>query len=250
MGEALLGGVIASGWPAEEVGVVEPDEQRRDELLSEHPGVDVRESIADGVDAIVAVKPQHVLGVVESLSNAQVARVLSIAAGVTIGSIEAKAPQMSVIRCMPNTPALVGQGASAVAAGTRADSEDLDWARDILSAVGIVVTVDEPDLDAVTGLSGSGPAYVFRLAEAMTAAGERQGLAPNVADGLTRQTLLGAATLLAKSDLTAAQLRENVTSPGGTTAAGLEQFAEADFIGLVDRVIKAAVERSRELGAS
>ena len=250
MGEALLGGVISSGWPAGDVAVVEPNEQRRDELIVEHPGVEVRESIAEGVDAIVAVKPQYVLEVAESLSNAQVARVLSIAAGVTIGSIEAQAPDMRVIRCMPNTPALVGEGASAVAAGPRADDDDLAWARNILSAVGQVVVVDEPDLDTVTGLSGSGPAYVFLLAEAMTAAAQRQGLAPDVADTLTRQTLLGAATLLSQSGLAPAQLRENVTSPGGTTAAGLQVFADADFAGLVDDVIDAAVKRSRELGST
>ena len=149
---------------------------------------------------------------------------------------------------MPNTPALVGEGASAIAPGSAAQPEDLEWARSILEAVGTVIVVDEADLDAVTGLSGSGPAYVFRLAEALRAAGISQGLNPDTADALTRQTLLGAATLLTSSGEDPGQLRKNVTSPGGTTAAGLAVLDEADFMGLVDRVVEAATRRSRELG--
>jgi len=151
---------------------------------------------------------------------------------------------------MPNTPALVGEGASAIAGGARAEAVDLDWAESILGAVGLVVRVDEADLDAVTGLSGSGPAYVFHLAEALMAAGRAQGLAPEIADALARQTLLGAARLLSESGEDPAVLRENVTSPGGTTAAGLAVFADEDFVGLIDRVVSAAVARSIELGAS
>jgi pyrroline-5-carboxylate reductase len=150
---------------------------------------------------------------------------------------------------MPNTPALVGQGAAAIAGGVHADDADLEWASSILSAVGLVVTVDEADLDAVTGLSGSGPAYVFHLAEALIAAGIAEGLAPDTADALARQTLLGAATLLSESGEDPAVLRTNVTSKGGTTAAGLAVFAEADFVGLVADVVRAATDRSRELGA-
>ena len=164
--------------------------------------------------------------------------------------MSAAVAEFRIIRCMPNTPALVGAGASAIAAGPTATEDDLDWAESILSAVGIVERVDESDLDAVTGLSGSGPAYVFHLGEALMAAATTQGLAPEVADRLTRQTLLGAALLLSESGEDPAVLRENVTSPGGTTAAGLAQFADADFMGLIDRVVAAAVERSRELGAS
>ena len=119
-----------------------------------------------------------------------------------------------------------------------------------MSAVGLVERVDEGDLDAVTGLSGSGPAYVFHLAEALMAGAIAQGLDPEVADRLTRQTLLGASRLLAESGEDPATLRKNVTSPGGTTAAGLAQFDEADFVGLIDRVVAAAAERSRELGAA
>ena len=164
--------------------------------------------------------------------------------------MESAAPGAHVIRAMPNTPALVGQGASAIAGGSLATEEDLDWAASILGAVGLVVRVDESDLDAVTGLSGSRPAYVFHLVEGLIAAGVAQGLSPEVADVLARQTLLGAATLLIESGESPAVLRENVTSPGGTTAAGLAVFGAADLVGLVGKVVQAATERSVELGQS
>ena len=153
-----------------------------------------------------------------------------------------------MVRCRPNTPALGGGGAAAIAGGTNATDTDLDWAESILGAVGTVARVSEEQLDAVTGLSGSGPAYVFALAEALTAAGRAQGLASDVADQLTRQTILGAAVLMTESGKDPAQLRKNVTSPGGTTAAGLAVLTEADFPDLIDRVVAAAAGRSRELG--
>ena len=138
---------------------------------------------------------------------------------------------------------------SAIAGGSRASAADLDWADAILGSVGVVVRLDESALDAVTGLSGSGPAYVFLLAEALIAAGIEEGLPPDIADTLTRQTLLGAATLLTESGEEPAVLRQNVTSPGGTTAAGLDVLADADFTALVGRVVDAATARSRQLGA-
>ena len=150
---------------------------------------------------------------------------------------------------MPNTPALVGQGAAAIAASANATDDDLAWAESILSAVGTVARVDEAELDAVTGLSGSGPAYLFLLAEAMTAAGIEQGLAPDVADALTRQTLLGAATLLSSSGEDPAQLRANVTSPGGTTAAAIAEMQSQGLERVVGDGIAAATARSLELGA-
>ena len=144
---------------------------------------------------------------------------------------------------------MVGQGASAIAGGRLAEEADLDWAESILGAVGLVVRVEEPGLDAVTGLSGSGPAYVFHLAEGLIAAGIARGLSPEIADQLARQTILGAATLLSDSGEDPGVLRENVTSPGGTTAAGLAVFAEADLVGIVDRVVAAATDRSIELAS-
>jgi pyrroline-5-carboxylate reductase len=250
MGEALLGGLVERGWaPAGELIVVEPSAERRDALAVAVPGVVVADAPVAGVDAVIAVKPDIVGAVLAPLAEAAPVRVLSIAAGVRTGALEAGLrPGTAVVRCMPNTPALVGQGAAAIAAGSAASTADLAWAAGILSAVGLVVTVDEDDLDAVTGLSGSGPAYVFLLAEALTAAGIAQGLSPDVADTLTRQTLLGAATLLSESGEDPAVLRANVTSPGGTTAAGLAVFADGDLAGLVDRVVAAATARSVELG--
>jgi pyrroline-5-carboxylate reductase len=176
-------------------------------------------------------------------------RALSIAAGVRIeGLLAGFGAAARVIRAMPNTPALVGKGAAGIAASANATDDDLAWAESILSAVGTVARVDETDLDAVTGVSGSGPAYVFLLAEAMTAAGVAQGLTPEVADALTRQTVLGAATLLSESEDDPAQLRKNVTSPGGTTQAAIEEMQSQDLERIVGDGIAAAVARSLELG--
>lgn len=248
MGQALIGGVLAKGWAEPgEIGVVELDEQARTKLADTFPGIVVSADIDPDVDTLVAVKPQHVGTVLAALTGA--VRVLSVAAGVRIEAMEQAAPHARVVRCMPNTPALVGQGASAIAGGSLADESDLDWAESILGAVGMVVRVDEADLDAVTGLSGSGPAYVFHLAEGLIAAGIAEGLSPEISDQLARQTILGAATLLSESHESPATLRENVTSPGGTTAAGLAVFANADLLEIVHRVVAAATERSIELAA-
>ena len=149
---------------------------------------------------------------------------------------------------MPNTPALIGQGAAAIAAGSAAGPADLDWAAGILSAVGTVAVVEEPLLDAVTGLSGSGPAYLFLLAEALIDAGCGAGLSRDIAVALTEQTLLGASTLLATSEEEPSTLRERVTSKGGTTAAGLAVFEASGFREVVRDVVAAATERSRQLG--
>ena len=250
MAEALLGGLIRDGWAhADAIHVVEPADERKAVLADAHPGLSIGAAPVAGVDAVIAVKPNIVAAVLPALSEAGVGRVLSIAAGVTTASMEAGLPSgTAVVRCMPNTPALVGEGMAAIAPGSDAGSDDLEWAASILAAVGQVVTVAEADLDAVTGVSGSGPAYVFRLAEALTAAGVAEGLTPEVADTLTRQTLLGAARLLSESGEDPAQLRINVTSPNGTTQAGLEVFAAHDFVGLVGKVVEAAAARSRELG--
>jgi len=251
MGEALLGGVLESNWAApSEIVVVEPSAERRAELADRYPGITVEQSSRPEVDTLIAVKPQHVVGVVEEISAGGTERAWCVAAGITIAAMEAAGPGMRIIRCMPNTPALVGAGASAIAPGSNATDVDLQWAESILSAVGIVERVKESDIDAVTGLSGSGPAYVFHLAEALIAAATRQGLSPEVADRLARQTLLGASRLLSESGEDPAVLRKNVTSPGGTTAAGLAVFADEDFLGLIDRVVGAATDRSRELGTS
>ncbi len=250
MAEALLGGLVHQRWArADELHVVELSDERQQHLTATYEGLSVGDAPVDEVDAVIAVKPNVVAAVLPVLAAAKVRRVVSIAAGVTIAAMEAGlAPGTAVVRAMPNTPALVGIGAAAIAPGTSATSDDLAWAESILAAVGTVAVVDEVDIDAVTGLSGSGPAYVFHLAEALIAAGVAQGLGAEVADSLARQTLLGAATLLSESGEDPGLLRTNVTSPGGTTAAGLAVMAEHGFEAMIAEVVSAAAARSRELG--
>tara|TARA_Y100000310_G_scaffold333272_1_gene410480 strand:+ start:4054 stop:4812 length:759 start_codon:yes stop_codon:yes gene_type:complete len=252
MGEALVGGLVASGWAtADDIHVVEPDADRRIELESSVPGLTCGAEPLNGVDALIAVKPHMVATVCAALAVAGVGRALSIAAGIRLDALEeGLGTGVAVVRAMPNTPSLVGEGASAIAAGTNAADEDVTWASEILSAVGTVVVVDEPMMDAVTGLSGSGPAYLFLLAEALVDAGVAQGLPHETATALTEQMLIGAATLLRESDASPSVLRQNVTSKGGTTAAGIAVFEAADFSRLVAAVVSAASERSRELGGT
>jgi len=255
MGSALLGGLLEGGWDPDELAVAEVDSDRRRELEQEFPKVRVVPSpawaVADVDVVIVAVKPGDVAASLHaaesSLSSSTL--VLSIAAGVTIATLEALVPGRPVVRAMPNTPALVGLGASAIAPGRHADDTHLALASRLLGAVGIVVTVSESALDAVTGLSGSGPAYVFLVAEAMIEAGVLVGLAREVSEQLVVQTLLGSATLLAQSDDGPQALRAAVTSPGGTTAAGLRELESARLRAAILDAVTAATNRSRELGA-
>jgi pyrroline-5-carboxylate reductase len=177
-------------------------------------------------------------------------RVLSIAAGVPTAALEAALGDGArVVRAMPNTPALVGAGVSAIAAGRAAGDEDLAWAAEILGAVGDVVTVPEHLLDAVTGLSGSGPAYVFLVVEALIDAGVLAGLPREVAERLAVGTVAGAGRLLAETGQSPADARAAVTSPGGTTAAGLRVLEAAGVRAAFLEAVAAATERSRELGA-
>lgn len=250
MGGALVGGLLAAGWaPDEEIGVVEPVAARRDELSRVHPGLRVVAEPEEAGGAVLAVKPADVEAACRSIAAAGVSRVLSIAAGVPLSRLEELlSPGTPVVRAMPNTPALVGAGAAAIAPGSAAGEDDLAWAEAILSAVGIVERVDEGLLDAVTGLSGSGPAYVFLVAEALVDAGVLNGLPRPVSRALVTQTLLGSARLLAESGQDAEQLRAAVTSPGGTTAAGLRALEAGAVRSAVLEAVTAAAERSRELG--
>jgi pyrroline-5-carboxylate reductase len=196
----------------------------------------------------VAVKPYDVAAATAQAVGAGATRILSIAAGVSIAAIEAAAgPDVAVVRSMPNTPALVGEGASAIAGGSAAGPADLDWAEQILGAVGSVVRVPEAQLDAVTGLAGSGPAYLFLIAEALTDAGVLAGLSRANAEALVSQLFVGSAALLADRGDPAA-LRAMVTSPGGTTAAGLRALESAGVRAAMLDAVMAATARSRELG--
>ena len=233
MGEALIGGLLDAGWAASDIAVVEKLEARRDDLATALPGVDIVDAIRPCEGAIVAVKPGDVAGACTALREAAPERVLSIAAGVTIAALEdGLGTGPAVVRAMPNTPAQIGAGASAIAAGSTATDDDMAWAEGLLGAVGTVVRVPEHLLDAVTGLSGSGPAYVFLVAEALIEAGVLNGLPRDIATELALQTILGSARLLVESGQSPEALRAAVTSPGGTTAAGLRA--------LEDRGVRAA----------
>ena len=250
MGEALLSGLLDAGWaqPAD-LGVVEKLADRRAALEGQFPGVTILEEPekADGV--VIAVKPDEVESACGAIAAAGCGRALSIAAGVTIARLEqALGGGVPVIRAMPNTPALVRAGAAAIAPGSHATDDDLAWAESILRAVGTVVTVPEKLLDAVTGLSGSGPAYVFLVAEALVEAGVLAGLPREVSATLATQTLLGAARLLTETQDGPEALRAAVTSPGGTTASGLRALEHAGVRAAFLDAVMAATERSKELG--
>ncbi len=252
MGEALLAGLLSSGWAssASELAVAEKVSARRDELAARYPGLQVVAEVVSAEGAIVAVKPGDVADACRALAGAGVGRVLSIVAGVTIASLEAAlGARVPVVRAMPNTPALVGAGAAAIAAGSSASDADLDWAEGLLAAVGTVVRVPEHLLDAVTGLSGSGPAYVFLVAEALIEGGVLAGLPRDVAVALATQTLAGAGRMLVETGATPEELRAQVTSPGGTTAAGLRALEAAGVRSAFLEAVAAATARSKELGS-
>jgi pyrroline-5-carboxylate reductase len=275
MGEALVAGLLAAGWAKpDEVVIAEALGARRDQLLASdglagrYPGLVITASPHDAVGAeaggvrpgggpagggrpgaVVAVKPGDTEAACRNLAEAGVGRVLSIAAGVTLARLQEWLGEgVPVVRAMPNTPALIGAGAAAIAPGAFASGDDLDWADEILGAVGTVVRVPESQLDAVTGLSGSGPAYVFLVAEALIEAGVLVGLPRPVSQQLAVQTLLGSARLLAESDQGPEALRAAVTSPGGTTAAGLRALEAAAVRSAFLDAVVAATERSRALG--
>ncbi|HET8949708.1 MAG TPA: pyrroline-5-carboxylate reductase [Solirubrobacteraceae bacterium] len=250
MGEALLGGLLAAGRSAESLAVVEVAAARRAQLSEAHPGVRVVEAPVGAPDALLAVKPGDVPASAAAVAAAGAERALSVAAGVTTRAIEeASGGRLRVVRAMPNTPALIGAGAAAIAPGADATDEDMAWAEEVLGAVGVVVRVPEKQLDAVTGLSGSGPAYVFLVAEALAEAGVLNGLPRDVAETLAFQTLVGAARLVAEGDAGAAELRAAVTSPGGTTAAGLQELERHAVRAAFLDAVTAATRRSRDLGA-
>jgi pyrroline-5-carboxylate reductase len=249
MGEALLGGIVAAGTAASELAVVEVSAARREALVAAHPGVTVVAEPVAADAAVLAVKPGYVGETARAVADVGCARVLSVAAGITTAAIESAIGRpLPVVRAMPNTPALIGAGAAAISPGAHAGEEDLAWAEAILGAVGVVVRVPEASLDAVTGLSGSGPAYVFLVAEAMADAGVLAGLPRDIAETLAFQTLLGSARLLVEGDDGPAALKAAVTSPGGTTAAGLRELERHAVRAAFLDAVTAAAERGRELG--
>jgi pyrroline-5-carboxylate reductase len=250
MGSALVSGLLASGWArAEEIAVSEPDGAVRERLAAAHPGLVVLEgpSAADG--AVLAVKPEIAEVAMAAASAGGIHRVLSIVAGISTARLEAvMAPGDVVIRAMPNSPSLIGAGVSAMSGGSAATAADLDWAEGVLSAVGTVVRLPERYLDAVTGLSGSGPAYIFLVAEALIEAGVAAGLTHEVSRQLVVGTMLGASRMMAETGAEPAELRARVTSPGGTTTAGVRSLEFKAVRSAFIEAVAAATERSRQLG--
>lgn len=246
MGTALVAGLVAAGWEAASICVAEIDPAKRS-LLEADLGVRTSSEpvVADG--AIVAVKPTDVPAVVSTLAALGTPRIVSIAAGVTLRVLEDAAGESIVVRAMPNTPALVREGVTAISGGNRCSADDLEWAHEVLSAVGTVVQVPEDQMDAVTAVAGSGPGYLFLFAESLLDAALAEGLPPTVADALVRQLFKGAGALLAGSEETPAVLRERVTSPNGTTAAGLAVFEGAGLRETVNKAVRAAAARSDEM---
>jgi pyrroline-5-carboxylate reductase len=204
--------------------------------------------VASSDVTFLAVKPQVMPKVLPELSAAR-GLIVSIAAGVRIATLEASLPQARVVRVMPNTPGLVGAMAAGYAGGARATADDLAVVGKLLRSAGVAVELDEQLLDAVTGVSGSGPAFVARLIEAFTDAGVAEGLSRDVAYSLVLATFSGTATLLAEKNMQPEELVTMVSSPGGTTVAGRRVLESSDYRSVIRRSVATAVERSKELGA-
>lgn len=253
MGGTLVAGLRAGGWPSDAVVVADPDAARAAATADEHGATaapDNRAAVAAAQVVLLAVKPGAVPAVLADLAPAlrPGALVVSVAAGVPLAVYESALPGTPVVRVMPNTPALVGKGASACAPGAAADEDHLALVERMLAATGVVVRVAEKDMDAVTALSGSGPAYVFYVIDALAEAGVLLGLPRDLATTLAVATVEGAGAMVAQTGEHPAVLRERVSSPGGTTVAGVAALdAHAVRAGLVAGV-RAAAERSRELG--
>ena len=256
MATSLVGGLVESGHPPDDIVVSEPVAEKRRDLAERFAvGVtaDNREAAAASDVVVLAVKPQDMAEVVAGAAEAMRERgplVVSIAAGTRIGRIlEWLGYPAPVVRTMPNTPALLGCGATALFANEAVTDEQRGAAETILQSAGIALWVDDEGLlDAVTAVSGSGPAYYFLLMEHMIRTGERLGLTASQARALTLQTALGAARMALESGRTPEELRVGVTSPGGTTARALDLFREGGFGELVERALSGARDRSRELG--
>jgi pyrroline-5-carboxylate reductase len=258
MARSLIGGLIARGASAASIRVAEPVEVLRESLVRDF-GIEVfataAEAAADADLWLLAVKPQVMRVVCEGLSTLAQSRkplVVSIAAGITASQMQRwLGGDGAVIRAMPNTPALLGAGVTGLFASAQVDAAGRARAEDLLSSAGKTVWIDdEAKIDAVTAVSGSGPAYVFLLAEAMEAAAKAEGLADDAARTLVLQTVLGAARMLTESDEAPEELRKRVTSPNGTTQAAIETFQEGGFEKLVGKAIHAASERGRQLSAA
>ena len=257
MAASLIGGLRAQGIAAEALCASDPGADRRAALGTEH-GIetftDNDQAVNDADVVVLAVKPQVMQSVCRELAGHLQAHqlIVSIAAGISCDSLQNwLGPQpRAIVRCMPNTPSLLRQGVSGLYANDQVSAEQKQQAEQLLSAVGLALWLDDEALiDAVTAVSGSGPAYFFLLIEAMTAAGEQLGLPRETANRLTLHTALGAARMACESDIEAAELRRRVTSPNGTTEAAIKAFQAGGFEALVQQALNAAAQRSAELAA-
>ena len=255
MAEALIRGLVRGGHIApDRIAASAPRKERLDELKREY-GIDVTTNNREVVQrcglVVLSVKPQILDKVVREVGDhiKPDTLIVSIAAGVDTGALEETLPDgMHVVRAMPNTPALVGAGATAISAGKHASEADMAVARALFDAVGITVELDESHLDAVTGLSGSGPAYIFLILEALADAGVKVGLSRRNAQRLAAQTVMGSAKLLLETDEHPGRLKDMVTSPGGTAIAGLHTLEEGGLRTTLINAVETATKRAKELG--
>ncbi len=253
LGEILAGGLLRAGWSPDELALADRREERCVEL-TERLGVacylDPIAAAAGKRVVVVVVKPKDVPGLLEQIKDAldpgQI--VLSLAAGVPVSVYEKALGEIAVVRGMPNTPALVDEAITAYAPGKHVSEEALKEVASVMEAVGKTVVLDEQLMDAVTAVSGTGPAYVYLLAEALTDAAIREGLPRHAAQLLVDQTLKGTGALLAETELSPIKLRAQVTSPGGTTAAAVHVLEERGFRAAIEDAVRAAAQRSREMG--
>lgn len=256
MATSLIGGLLARSWPAERIVAADPSSDARRHLASEfgvRTSEDNAEAATDADVVVLAVKPQVIGDVARGLADAVAhnnALVVSIAAGVPVSALSGwLGGDAAIVRVMPNTPALIGEGASALFAGDRVTGPQRDLAQSIMDAAAETVWVDDEEhMHAVTAISGSGPAYFFYLLESLIAAGQAAGLPEDLARRLVLKTGQGACTMALDSDDPPAELRRRVTSPGGTTEKALQILDEAGCRDVVRRAVLGAAERSRELG--
>ncbi|HEY7873208.1 MAG TPA: pyrroline-5-carboxylate reductase [Rudaea sp.] len=257
MARSLIGGLIRNGTPPETISVAEPNAELRAALVRDFSVITHADNAdaARAVDVVVlAVKPQVMKTVCAGLREVAQARkplIVSIAAGIRGAQLDAwLGGDLAIVRCMPNTPALIGAGATGAYANAHVDAAQRALAQDILAAAGLVAWLDdEAQMDTVTALSGSGPAYFFLLTEALIEAAVAQGLPRDAARELATQTCLGAGRMLREDGAAPAELRRRVTSPNGTTQAALESFAADGFAQIVKRAVAAAARRGGELSA-
>lgn len=254
MGEAIAGGLVASGMLAPgAIVIAEPMAERRSALVAAHGVrcvVDASEAIGEADIVVLAVKPQVIDEVAADIAGSiGDALVISIAAGISCARLESRFPAgTAVVRVMPNTPALVREGMSVVSGGSEATAEQVDLVRELFSALGAVLVIDERYQDAAAAISGSGPAYIALVIDALARAGVRQGLPRHVAEDLAVHTVAGTAVLIDRTGAHPEQIIDGVTSPGGTTIAAIEALEAGGVRAAFANAVAAAVARAKELG--